>query len=73
LHSAQHSSACARASSRAFAYGPYRIGDLVSDGTDRIERGTRILEDHRHRRAMQMRKSPQILVMSARETGYGLL
>src|SRR6266700_1207600 len=30
------------------------IGDLLADGTDRIERRTRILEDHRHRGTMQI-------------------
>ena len=34
--------------------GRNRIGDLVPDGTDRIERRTRVLEDHCHRRAVQM-------------------
>ena len=34
--------------------GRNRIGDLVPDGTDRIERCTRVLEDHRHRRTVQM-------------------
>ena len=34
--------------------GRNRISDLVADGTDRIERRTRVLEDHRHRRAVQM-------------------
>ena len=33
-----------------------RVGNLVTDSTDRIERGTRILEDHRHRCAMQIAK-----------------
>src|SRR5450432_498420 len=29
------------------------IGDLLADGADRMERGARILENHRHGRAMQ--------------------
>src|ERR1700691_6084434 len=33
-----------------------RIGDLETDRADRIERGARILEDHRHRGAMQRAK-----------------
>ncbi len=32
------------------------IGDLLADGTDRVERRTRILEDHRHRGAVQIAK-----------------
>src|SRR5439155_17794997 len=31
-----------------------RIGDLSADSTDRIGRGARVLEDHRHRGAMEM-------------------
>ena len=45
--------------------GRNRIGDLVADGTDRIERRARVLEDHRHRRAVQMAEiAPDIRVMS---------
>ena len=36
------------------ACGPKWVGDLIADGADRIERRTRILEDHRHRGAMQV-------------------
>src|SRR5258708_39862618 len=33
--------------------GQDRIGDLLADATDRVERRTRVLEGHRHRGAMQ--------------------
>jgi hypothetical protein len=30
------------------------VGDLLADGTDRVQRPPRILENHRHRGAMEI-------------------
>ena len=55
LHGAQQPQRLgARFISRHSLVGQDSIGDLLADGTDRIERRTRILENHRHRGAVQM-------------------
>src|ERR1700754_2986809 len=48
-----HSNSNASAS-RYPLVGRNGVGDLIADGADRIERRARILEDHRHRGAMQI-------------------
>ncbi len=48
------SSACARAEARRQpAVRGQHVDDLLLDGADRVQRGARVLEDHRQRRAAQ--------------------